>query len=143
MIILSNLAPICVPPPEPPFEGYLNVSSPVHDVVNVETCRTDGEDLELICPSFLTVYIRSALYGRKAEGSILCNGEKNIGPSNDCIDTGVLMNVRAECQGNYRCKIGVTGILANLSQDCNTITKELNVTHTCGKHLLTPQHILT
>ena len=129
------LAPLCSSPPEVPVEGFLNISSPVHDVENVDTCQTDGEDLELVCPSFLNIYIRSATYGRKARVNTLCTGEKDPGPSKDCFDTEVLKKVRSECHGSFICKIGVTGSLADLSQTCSTNKKELSTSHTCGKHI--------
>ena len=127
-------APLCSPPPDVPFEGFLNISSPVHDVQNVDTCETDGEELEIVCPSFLNVYIRSATYGRKAHVNTVCTGEKDKGPAEDCLDTEVLKKAKSECHGKYTCTIGVSGSLADLSLTCNTNKKELNITHTCGKH---------
>ena len=125
-----------MPPPEVPFEGFLNISSPVHEVDTVDTCQVDGEDLEIACPSFLNIFIQSATYGRVAGGKTVCTGEKDRGPSSDCLDTGVLDKVRGFCHGSYNCSIGVSHniAVADLSGTCNTNKKELNITHTCGKH---------
>ena len=106
----------------------------MNDVENVDTCQIDGEDLEIVCPSFLNIYIRSATYGRKAMINTICNGEKDPGPAEDCLDTEVLNKARSECHGSFACKIGVTGSLADLSMNCNTNKKELKTTHTCGNH---------
>ena len=128
--------PLCVPPPEVPYEGFLNISSPVHEVDTVDTCQVDGEDLEIACPSFLNIFVQSATYGRIAGGKTVCTGVKDRGPSSDCLDTGVLDKVRGFCHGSYNCSIGVSHniAVADLSGTCNTNKKELNITHTCGKH---------
>ena len=134
LLLFIVAAPLCIPPPDIPFEGFLNISSPVYDVENVDTCQIDGEDLEIVCPSFLNVYIRSASYGRKAKVNTVCTGVKDPGPAADCLDTEVLKKARSECHGRYTCNISVTGSLADLSLNCNTNKKELNITHTCGNY---------
>ena len=65
----------------------------------------------------------------------VCTGVKDRGPSEDCLDTGVLGKVRALCHGNYSFTVAVSGSIAvaDLSRTCNTNKKELNITHTCGK----------
>ena len=108
------------------------MSSPVHDVEHVDTCQVDGEDLEIVCPTFLSIHIRSATYGRKANTKTVCTGVKDAGPPVDCLDTTVLDQARSACHGNYSCSVGVAGSLADLSANCNTNKKELNITHTCG-----------
>ena len=126
--------PLCIPPPDAPFEGFINISSPVHDVEIIDACQVDGEDLEIVCPSFLNIHIRSATYGRKANTKTVCTGVKDRGPSEDCLDTEVLNTARSLCHGNYSCSIAVSGSLADLSLNCNTKKKELNITHTCGNN---------
>ena len=133
-VISLSKGPLCVPTPEVPFDGFLNISSPVHDVEIVDTCQIDGENLYIVCPSFLNIFIRSATYGRKAKGKTVCTGAKDPGPAEDCLNTKVLSKARSLCHGNYSCSIEVSGSLADISQSCNTNAKELNTTHTCGKH---------
>ena len=127
--------PICFSPPDIPFEGSLNISSPIHGVEQSDTCQVDAGELSLMCPSFLNIYVRSATYGRKALEKIMCNGEKDPAPFKDCLDTNVLTKVREACHGKFRCNVSVTGNLADLSATCNSNKKELKTNHTCSKFL--------
>ena len=123
-LTLTIAAPMCSPPPAIPIDGFLNISHPVHDVQNVHSGITDGKNLSISCPSFLDIYIRSASYGEKS----------NVAePDQDCLDTDVIKMTRSKCHGSYRCGLSFSG-LADLSLDCNTKRKELNITHTCGKN---------
>ena len=124
-VTLVISAPICSPPPAIPTDGFLNISHPVHDVQNIHSCMTDGKNLSISCPSFLNIYIRSAIYVIKA---------KVLGPEEDCLDTDVIKMIRSKCHGRYSCVLSVSDGLADLSLDCSTNKKELSITHTCGKN---------
>ena len=128
-------APLCSPPPDVPLDGFLNISRPIHPVQNVDTCRTDAEDLVISCPSFLTIYIRAASYSRKAAVPTMCTGERDPGPAADCTDPDVVQKVRAECHGSHSCVLTVAGSLADLGQQCGPKKKELHTTHTCGNNI--------
>ena len=104
----------------------------MYEVHSIDACQIDGEVLDIVCPSFLRVYVRSATYGRKAKTTHVCTGLKDPGPSQDCLDSNVLNEIRTECHSLYSCSHTVAGNLADLSATCNTIRKELNVTYTCG-----------
>ena len=112
----------------------MNISSPIHEIEEIDTCDVDGGHSNLTCPSFLKIYIRHTIYGRKAQKSEICTGEKDPAPSEDCLDTDVLTKAQHLCHGKSRCSIGVSGSLADLSATCNSNRKELKINYTCGKY---------
>lgn len=57
--------PSCDIPPNIPFEGSRLVIPKVVDTEFSQSCAVDGNSVVLKCPSFQTIYVKSALYGRK------------------------------------------------------------------------------
>ena len=50
--------PVCPEPPLVPFEGSLNISRPNLPVHSSTKCQVDGNDLSLVCPSFLKIHVK-------------------------------------------------------------------------------------
>ena len=122
-VTLVISAPICSPPPAIPTDGFLHISSPLHDVQNIHSWMTDGKNLSISCPSFLNIYIRSASYGIKAKADTVFTSEKDPEPYEDCLDLDVIKKIRSKCHGSYHCVLSESGDLADLSHDCNSNKK--------------------
>ena len=79
-------APVCPEPPPPPFEGLVVNVPIVYPIIQHESCNVDGSLVNMICPSFLTIYIRSGYYGRVKGSSLLCTGQKDsVTLMDDCL----------------------------------------------------------
>lgn len=90
--------------------------------------------LTLTCPSFLSVYITAATYGRERGKDQLCGVEKDRPPADDCLSTEVLERLRQQCLGLANCTITATEGMVDLGDTCTRQKKELKTNHTCGEN---------
>lgn len=60
------LGPTCEEPPKLPIEGSRQIIPMEIENEVAEVCHKDGSSFELKCPTFQSLYIQSASYGRKA-----------------------------------------------------------------------------
>lgn len=88
-VILHLLGPLCNFPPNPPFEGTVENIPIIFLKEAEEACDIDGTVVNIKCPSFLNIYITSGYYGRLKDSTILCNGNKDSVPIQDCLNLQV------------------------------------------------------
>ena len=132
-------APLCPKPPDIPFEGFRDFVPNVLGMESVKSCVLGGETVELMCHTFLTVYVETASFGREAVNDReLCDGvkEKDRGsPGGDCLETVKTIDLaRTLCHGKSSCSIPAEYGLANFT-GCmpNDLKRELRTSHICGK----------
>ena len=129
-------APLCPTPPEKPVDGVREYRVRVRERPVSEGCGVDGEEINIVCHSFLNVYIRTAYFGRyRANVRNLCNGEKGqdsgTAPLTDCIEHGVNQTLRDNCHGQYNCTTVIPYDAFDLGQDCEGKRREVNYTYFC------------
>ena len=59
------LGPSCDVPPNIPYEGSRFIIPKIVETEFSQACGVEGKNLIITCPSFQTIYVKSALYGRK------------------------------------------------------------------------------
>ena len=134
--------PVCPAPPGVPLDGQLTVVPAVLPVKETTSCVVAGARvstvagpslLSLTCPSFLSVYITTATYGREKGEDQLCSGEKDRPPAEDCLSTEVVDRLRQQCLGLDNCTLTATEGMVDLGDTCTRQKKELKTNHTCGE----------
>ena len=128
--------PICPKAPNIPYEGSIQYLPQIFDVENRETCSVDGTSVELSCPLFLSVYVRSTVYGRTMEGAnTLCNAKRDVAKLiGDCqLNQGTSL-IQKQCNGKISCLVNITSNMTNWKNTCvDNHINEMNITYTCGK----------
>ena len=129
-------APLCPTPPEVPLEGVRDFKTKVVERQASEACGVDGEPIDIQCHSFLSIYIRTAYFGRyRANVRNLCNGkmgtDSGTAPLADCIEHGVNKTLRDNCHGEFNCTTIVPSDAFDLGQDCEGKRREVNFTYIC------------
>lgn len=134
--ILSG--PSCDLPPEAPTEGTKLYIPKIFSAEYEQRCAADGDTLEIICPSFMSVFIKNSSYGRSIESSKkeMCNGKKDSTlVVEDCqAENEVYSHLIGLCHGKSSCLIEISNNMTQFTAEClQNQTNELNILHSCGK----------
>jgi hypothetical protein len=74
LYVLFVIAPLCPTPPQPPQDGLVVNNPMIIETSSQEVCAVNSDPMSMKCPSFLSIYIKTASIGRDpALGKILCN----------------------------------------------------------------------
>ena len=129
--------PICPAAPEIPYEARAQYIPQIFEVENKQTCSVDRTVQELICPSFLSVYVRQTVYGRTLEGAkTLCNGNQDVAKllGNCQLNKGT-PSIQKHCNGRMSCTVNISHNITNWNDSCvENHVNEMNITYTCGKY---------
>ena len=114
-------------------DGIREIKPKIFDMPLLEVCAVDGSDLNIKCPSFLNIYVKSASYGREFAVKEICTGEKDGNPEVTCLDTEVVHQIGPPSRGLWNVTAPVSPLLANLDSKCNPpMKRELKVQYLCG-----------
>ena len=127
----------CGPPPDPPEDGSLVTIPPVYSVQSHTACGLPNNLLRMSCPSFLSILILTAEYGRYGQERILCDGSRAKAPQDDCISEEHLDPLQEQCHGDPGCVLTVPDNKAVCGRG---YTPQLLVTYTCTS--CHPWHLL-
>ena len=127
----------CGPPPDPPEAGSLVTIPPVYSVQSHTACGLPNNLLRMSCPSFLSILILTAEYGRYGQERILCDGSRAKAPQDDCISEEHLDPLQEQCHGDPGCELTVPDNKAVCGRG---YTPQLLVTYTCTS--CHPWHLL-
>ena len=127
----------CGPPPDPPEAGSLVTIPPVYSVQSHTACGLPNNLLRMSCPSFLSILILTAEYGRYGQEKILCDGSRAKAPQDDCISEEHLDPLQEQCHGDPGCELTVPDNKAVCGRG---YTPQLLVTYTCTS--CHPWHLL-
>ena len=136
---MTFLAPKCPIPPTVPEDGVKeHVPLPI-EIPPTKLCSVDAEIITLSCHSFLKVYVISVTYGRNSSsGKELCDGEKKDEKSlgsgtcySDEYNQQLRREISLECHGKFNCSFNVPTL--PLTEDCDTLKREIRVEYICGK----------
>ena len=130
------IGPSCDIPPDAPEEGTKLYIPKIFDMEYDNQCAVDGEVLAFTCPSFMSVYLRSAAYGRTIEaGKTLCNGQTDSPVAEDCQTEAILPQLRTQCHGQSSCSFAVSANLTETASECLLEQRnQLNISYSCGKN---------
>ena len=131
------LAPLCPKPPSIPLEGTREYLPKVFELEPSNICSIHGEVVDLKCHTFLSIYIKSATFGRKfSDQKELCGGDKEAdtkGPDADCVEhKTVTQKTRDACHGKSSCVVSVEPDMSQLGSACDGLKREFNLNFTCG-----------
>ena len=130
-------APLCPKPPDVKDDGVREyVPIPIPPTPEI-TCALSSEDVELVCPSFLKMYITKLTYGRDASSEkVLCDGDKPNDlqkPHSDCFNetfnTELRDEIALECHGGYSCSVNIPTVPLNPA--CDGMKRETRIEHIC------------
>ena len=113
-------------------DGIREITPKIFDMPLLEECAVDGTDLNIKCPSFLSIYVKSATYGREFAVKKICDGTKNGNPEVTCLDSGVVDKIGPKSRGLWNATAAVNPLLATLDPKCASLKKELKVQYLCG-----------
>ena len=92
--------------------------------------------MNLTCPSFLSVYVTAAIYGRRVGGSkILCDKKTAASKiTENCLLDNGLVYVQQHCHGEMECSLNVSKTFVPWSDSCvSKHINELTISYNCGK----------
>ena len=131
------LAPLCPKPPDAPFEGKVENFPTAHPVREKSDCNIDWQPVSLQCPSFESIHVTSAIYGREKQTRDLCNGDEDSKRvSVDCLEDLTVVYLDY-CQGKYNCTFPILPSVHDFSGECLAGQKnQLEISYICGKTLI-------
>ena len=141
-------APLCPKPPDVPEEGIRDFEPKVFPQEIENSCNIEGENMKIKCHSFLSVYLKTIVYGRNyTNEKKLCDGDnpddsKGVDSETDyCLRSRKnWRSIKDLCHGESSCLIPVAADMDSAWQTkyhfgaaCNGLKRELRVEHICGK----------
>ena len=156
MTVTNFPAPLCPKPPDVPEEGIRDFEPKIFPQEIENSCGIEGENIEIKCHSFLSVYLKTITYGRNyTNEKKLCDGEKPDDSKAVDSETDYCLRSRKNwkkwkslCHEESSCLIPVTADMDSDWQSqfhfdaaCNGLKRELRVEHICGKQH--PRYIST
>ena len=137
------LAPLCNKPPDAPDDGVREHWPMAIPLAPTEICALDSEDVQLLCHSFLSIYVDGVTYGRDSiTGKELCGGDKpndfqSLGSGtcyNETYNNQLKTELALECHGAYNCSYHIETV--PLTSDCNGLRREVKIQYMCGRFQL-------